>query len=300
MSMGNEIDRRGAGVAVVNGHRCAYEIMGAGPSLTLLHSVGLSTREGWRYQTSMLAEHFSVLSYDFRGLGESERQGGPAGVDVFVEDLEALLVALGIAKTAIMGISLGGFVAQACAIKRPDLVSALVLVSTASRIYPGHAARRANRNETIRREGMAAVADHQLESHFPVDFAASHPDVLAWYKAHYTRNDPATYIEVMDDLGRYDRTAELGKIRCPTLIVAGDADATSVAGRAPLDSANVLHRGIAGSTLAIVKGALHYPQIDHVDEFNRIVGGFLLSQKRSWELTPGGDIASPPISPSRR
>jgi 3-oxoadipate enol-lactonase len=284
--------------AIINGHRCAYEVVGAGPYLTLLHSVGLSTREGWQYQTSLLAKHFSVLSYDFRGLGESERGAGPIGVDVFVEDLEALLATLGITKTVVMGISLGGFVAQACAIKRPDLVSALVLVSTASQIYPGHAARRTNRNETIRREGMVAVADHQLHSHFPADFASSHPEVLDWYRGHYIRNNPDTYIDVMDDLGRYDRTADLGRIHCPTLIVAGDADATSVAGRKPLDSANTLHRGIPGSTLAVIKGALHYPQIDHAEEFNTIVSEFLLSQKISWEQAPKAGIASPPTSPA--
>jgi 3-oxoadipate enol-lactonase len=256
-------------------HICTYDRVGSGPHLTLLHSVGLSTREGWRYQIPLLAKHFTVLSYDFRGLGQSVRGDGPLGVDTFVRDLEALLRQLGVARTALMGVSLGGFVAQEFAIRNPEAVSSLVLVSTTSRIYAGHAARRTGRSEKIRRSGMAAAADHQLESHFPAAFANANPDVMAWYRRHYLANDPMNYIEVMDDLGRFDSSERLAAIRCPTLIVAGGEDASSVAGREPLDSARTLNRLIAGSEFAVIAGAFHYPQIDHAEAFNARVLEFL-------------------------
>jgi 3-oxoadipate enol-lactonase len=246
----------------------------------LLHSVGLSTREGWRYQIAALASHFTVLTYDFRGLGQSGRGEGPLGVDTFVRDLEELLRQLGIARTALMGVSLGGFVAQEFALRNPEAVTSLVLVSTTSRIYEGHAARRTERNEKIRQGGMAAAAAHQLDSHFPEAFANANPDVIAWYREHYLANDPANYIEVMDDLGRFDTTTRLGQIRCPTLIVAGGDDASSVAGRVPLDSARTLHRLIEGSKLAVIDGAFHYPQIDHAEAFNAPVLEFLAESRR--------------------
>ncbi len=260
---------------IVNGHCCTYERSGQGPDLTLLHSVGLSTREGWSYQIPALARHFSVLSFDFRGLGQSERGSGPLGVATFVRDLEELLRALGIGRTALMGVSLGGFVAPAFAVRPPAMGSALVLVSTAPRIFEGHAQRRAARNDKIRSHGMAAAAEHQLASHFPADFAQANPDVLAWYRRHYLANDPENYIEIMDDLGHFDSRDRLRRIACPTLIVAGDADATSVAGRAPLDSATLLHGLIPGSELAVIAGGHHYPQIDHADAFNERVLAFL-------------------------
>jgi pimeloyl-ACP methyl ester carboxylesterase len=259
----------------IRGHRCVYELTGSGPHLTLLHSVGLSTREGWRKQIGTLSRHFTVLTFDFRGLGESGRGEQALGVETFADDVEALVAALGIRRTAVMGISLGGFVAQAFALKRPDVVSALVLVSTTSKIFAGNAGRRAERNRRIRESGMAVAADHQIESHFPPEFIAANPDVPAWYRRHYLANDPESYIAIMDDLGRFDTTARLGDIRCPTLIVAGDQDATSVAGRAALDSARTLHAGIPGSELAVIAGANHYPQIDHVDDFNDRVLEFL-------------------------
>ena len=259
----------------LRGHRCVYDLVGRGPPVTLLHSVGLSTREGWREQIAPLSEHFTVLSYDFRGLGQSEKGNQPLGVATFADDLVALLAALGIARTALMGVSLGGFVAQQLALARPDLVSALVLVSTTCRIFAGNEARRADRNRRIRAEGMAAAAEHQVESHFPPDFAAARPDLMDWYKSHYVANDPDSYIAIMEDLGRFDVCGRLGAIACPTLIVAGDRDATSVAGRRPLDSAETLHRRIAGSRLQVIEGANHYPQLDHTKEFNRTVIDFL-------------------------
>ena len=268
---------RGDGlIRSVRGHACVYDRIGYGPDLVLLHSVGLSTREGWRFQMPLLSQHFTVLSYDFRGLGQSERGAEPLGVDTFVRDLEDLLRQLGIARPALMGVSLGGFVAQEFAIRNPDAVSSLVLVSTTGRIFEGHAERRAARNAAIRKGGMAAAADHQLDSHFPAGFASAHPEVMAWYRAHYLANDPANYIDIMDDLGRFDSRDRLSAIRCPTLIVAGGDDASSVAGRAPLDSARALHRLIAGSELAVIDGAFHYPQIDHPEAFNERALAFLI------------------------
>jgi 3-oxoadipate enol-lactonase len=98
---------------------------------------------------------------------------------------------------------------------------------------------------------------------------------MAWYRRHYLANDPDSYIAIMEDLGRFDSTARLGDIRCPTLIVAGGADNSSVAGRRPLDSATGLHALIPGAELAVIQGAHHYPQIDHAAEFNARVLQFL-------------------------
>lgn len=263
---------------MIRGHRCVYERTGRGSDLTLLHSVGLSTREGWRNQIPALAKHFTVLSYDFRGLGQSETGREPLGVDTFVSDLEELLARLGITRTALMGVSLGGFVSQAFALKRPEMVSAMVLVSTTSKIYAGHAGRRAERNENIRKHGMVVAAAHQLDSHFPDDFAKANPEVLAWYKNHYEQNDPENYIAVMEDLGRFDSSARLPEIGVPPLIVGGSADHTSVAGKEPLDSAKTLNRLIAGSRLAVIEGAFHYPHLDHADEFNASVMEFLATE----------------------
>src|SRR5262249_17957509 len=157
----------------------------------------LSTREGWRFQIPALTPHFRVLSYDFRRLGQSSAGSEPLSVPTFVADLEALLSDLGIRSTALMGVSLGGFGAQAFTLKRPELVRAMVLVSTTPRIFRGHEQRRAERNVQIRRHGMAVAASHQLSSHFPEAFSSRNPEVLDWYRMHYEANDPESYIAIM-------------------------------------------------------------------------------------------------------
>lgn len=259
----------------VRDHQCSYDFSGSGPKLTLLHSIGLSTRDGWREQTPVLEKSFSVLSHDFRGLGNSEKGTEPLGVDTFVRDLKDLLNSLNHFPTTLMGVSLGGFVAQQFALTYPDLVSALVLVSTACRIHPGNEARRQERNRRIRASGMGAAVDHQITSHFPPEFLKRNPQIADWYRSHYLANNPESYINVMEDLGRFDCCEALNRIACPVLIVAGDKDTTSVAGREPLESALVLHERIPSSELAVINGANHYPQIDHAKEFNSIVLQFL-------------------------
>jgi len=259
----------------VRGHSCSYELYGEGQPITLLHSVGLSTREGWREQIPFLQKTHSVLSYDFRGLSQSTRGSDPLGVDTFVHDLKILMDELDHKPSVLMGVSLGGFVAQKFALAYPEQVKALILVSTTCRINPDNEERRQERNRRIRAEGMACAVDYQIKSHFPDAFLAENPAIDAWYRHHYIANDPESYIEIMRDLGRFNVCGELGQIACPTLIVAGGVDATSVAGRAPLESAHVLKASIPQAELEIIDQANHYPQIDSTEEFNTHIGRFL-------------------------
>lgn len=261
--------------AMIRGAECVYEVAGSGPPIVLIHSIGLSTREGWRNQVPVLARTHTVVTYDIRGLGQSEAGSEPLGVETFASDLTALMDHLGIPEATIMGVSLGGFIAQAAALSAPDRVTALVLVSTACRIAAGNTGARAERNARIRAHGMAAAAGPQLESHFSDGFRAAHPKVMEWYRSHYCANDPEAYIAIMEDLGRFDFCERLAAIRCPTLVVAGAEDTGAVAGREPLESARVLTDRIPAARLEIIEGAHHYPQIEQADAFNRAVTGFL-------------------------
>jgi 3-oxoadipate enol-lactonase len=259
----------------VRGHSCSYQLFGEGTPITLLHSVGLSTREGWREQIPFLEKTHRVLSYDFRGLGGSTRGDGPLGVDAFVEDLKALLDQLNHKPSVLMGVSLGGFVAQKFALAYPEDVKALILTSTTCRINPDNEERREERNRRIRAEGMACAVEYQIRSHFPDAFLAANPGIEPWYRDHYVANDPESYIEIMRDLGRFNVCGQLERIACPTLIVAGGADATSVAGKAPLESAHLLQASIRKAQMEVIPQANHYPQIDSSQDFNARIGRFL-------------------------
>lgn len=261
----------------IRGAACVYEVQGAGPPLVLIHSVGLSTRQGWRAQVPVLAQTHRVVSYDIRGLGESAAGAEPLGVATFAQDLGALMDHLEIDRAILMGVSLGGFIAQHFACMWPARAAALVLVSTACRIDAGHSGARAERNAQIRAQGMAVAAGRQLDTHFADDFRGAHPDVMDWYRDHYCANEPESYIAIMEDLGRFDCCAEIGAIACPTLIIAGAEDTGPVAGTVPGENARLLQQNIPGARLEFIAGAHHYPQIEQADAFNRNVVAFLAS-----------------------
>ncbi len=247
-----------------------------GPALVLLHSIGLSTREGWRDQIEFLTDAgWRVVSFDFRGLGESPRGAGVPSVAQFAADTVALLDALGIDRAVVMGVSLGGFVAQMLALDYSTRVRALVLVSTTCRIRAGNSGARATRNHRILADGMAVAAGPQIDSHFPAAYRAAQPDVMDWYRRHYLANDPATYVAVMENLGRFDSSARLGEIACPTLVIAGGDDTSNVAGPVPGAAAQELATAIPGARAEMIDGAHHYPHLDHAKDFNVRIGRFL-------------------------
>ncbi|MBT3792651.1 MAG: alpha/beta fold hydrolase [Rhodospirillales bacterium] len=247
---------------------------GRRPVVVLVHSVGLSTREGWRGQVPVLARNYRVITYDIRGLGESSCGDAPMGVETFTEDLIALLDHLGIDKIILMGVSLGSFIGQAFACAHGNRLTALALVSTACRIKGGNSGVRAARNTAIREHGMKIAAGPQIDSHFPDDFRAANSGLMDWYRTHYINNDPDAYIAIMEDLGRFDYCDRLAGIACPTLIIAGGEDASSVAGTKPGESARLVAAKIPGARLEIIKGAHHYPQIDHEAVFNAVMLDF--------------------------
>lgn len=265
---------------VVNDAMHVYEICGAGPALTLLHTVGLSTRQGWRNQVPVFAGQYAVLTYDIRGLGESERGGKELGVRSFAEDLGALLASLRIGETVLIGASLGGSIAQAFTAAHPEIVQGLVLVSTTCKISPEGATRLRERNQRIRAEGMKVAVDAQIRTQFSGDFIRDNPEIIDWYRSHYLANDPAAYIEIMEDQATLDLSRQIRNIRCPTLIVSGEDDLSPVRGREPGESARLLHDSIPGSQLLVIPGARHYPHIDHPDLFNKAVLSFLSSIAR--------------------
>jgi 3-oxoadipate enol-lactonase len=248
----------------------------SGAPVLLLHSVGLSTREGWREQVAPLADAgFRVLRFDFPGLGRSPRASAPPGVESYAAAAIAFLDALGIPRAHVAGVSLGGFVAQMLALDHAARVDRLVLVSTACRIAAGNSGARAERNAAIRAGGMAVAAGPQIDSHFPAGFRAANPKAMDWYRGHYLANDPETYIAIMEDLGRFDSCARLGEIAAPTLVVTGGEDASNVAGGVPGRAARALAAAIPGAALDIIDGAHHYPHIDHAARFNDLLLEFL-------------------------
>lgn len=190
------------------------------------------------------------------------------GIRQMAADQAAALDALGIRRTSVMGVSQGGMIAQYLAIDRPDLVERLVLAVTAP------CANEMVRDCVRRWIGMAQAGDHKA---LMVDTAerSYSPAYLRKYRAAYPVlglvGRPRSYDRFLanaDAILGFDARAELGRIVCPTLIIAGEDDRI-VGARASLE----LHEGIANSELYVYPG-LGHAAYEEAPDFNERVFRF--------------------------
>ena len=115
----------------INGIKICYEIFGNGPPIILIQGFG-SRKEGFKCQIPALSEYFKVITFDNRGAGKSERVKEPYTMETLADDIKGLLDFLEVKKAHILGLSMGGMIAQQFALQHPEYVNKLVLINTVS------------------------------------------------------------------------------------------------------------------------------------------------------------------------
>lgn len=254
--------------ARLNGAVMHYEDAGArgGKPVVFSNSLGTDFRI-WDAVASHLSAEHRIIRYDTRGHGLSEATPGPYAMKTLAEDLAALLDHLGVTGAAVVGLSVGGMIAQGLASLRPDIVSALVLMDTAHRI--GTIEGWNGRIDTIRRKGMAAIAEGVLNGWFTEAYRDGVAD-FAGYRAMLLRNDIEGYAGVCAALRDADLTESTRALKVPTLCVAGEHDATTSPAimRTTADL-------IEGARLEVVRHAGHIPCVEQPKETAALIAGFL-------------------------
>lgn len=238
--------------------------------VALIHSLALD-RSVWDGVADRLAEAgASVLTYDARGHGGSDKPAGPYTIDLFANDLADVLDSLGWNAAVVGGASMGGCAALAFATLYPSRLAGLGLVDTTA-WYGAQAAQaweeRARKAET---EGFAAMADFQMTRWFGDAFRSRHPEVVRRYVELFSRSDVAAYGASCRMLGSTDLRDRTATISAPTAIVVGEEDYAT-----PVAMAEALHASIAGSSLTVIPGARHLTPIEVPDriapEFERLL-----------------------------
>jgi 3-oxoadipate enol-lactonase len=120
---------------VANGIRLCYEIAGDGPA-TIVWTHGIGSSHHYWDEVLPRIPGFRHVSYDVRGMGESEGTDGPVSLELWAADLNALLTEIGVERAIFAGHSMGGAITQRFAIDYPEKVEALLLLSTSSRVGP--------------------------------------------------------------------------------------------------------------------------------------------------------------------
>jgi 3-oxoadipate enol-lactonase len=259
-------------IALVRGIEMAYEDVGSGPPIILLHGYPFN-RSMWREQAEMLREHYRVITTDLRGHGETSATQEPATIAEMVQDVAALLDKLEIKHVILGGLSMGGYVALAFYRRfGQERVRALILADTRSQADTPEARRnREEQAEKILKQGMSSIADDFLKKVLTPATLSQHPEITERVREMIvTTKAQGAAAALRGMAARPDQTDFLPEIIAPVLIIVGSEDQLTP----PVD-AEMMRSKIPGSRLEIIEGASHLSNLERPAEFNRAVKNFL-------------------------
>jgi 3-oxoadipate enol-lactonase len=254
-----------------NGIGIYYELHGpAGAEVLVLSNGVLMSTASWGFQVPVLSKHYRVLLYDCRGMWQSDHPAGPYSMELHADDLAALLDALGIERAHIAGISYGGELSLAFALKYPARTRSLIVSSSVSHIDPLLAGWGAS--------WIAATRTHDPElvfaATYPLNFSeawiTANQAALAAARQRYASLDLDAFLELLLAFSELNLTGELHKITAPALVIVGEDDLLK-----PRKYAEIIAREIPGAELAVVPHAGHAVCWEKPGLFNTLVLGFL-------------------------
>ncbi len=206
----------------VNDINMYYELRGEGEPFALLPGLGSDVSDYARIIEG-LSKHYRVVALDNRGAGRTDKPDTPYSIEMMADDAAGLLTAVGISSTHVLGHSMGGRIALALALRHPELVRSLVLVSTSARVSGRRGRVRLLGGFWRRMPVLRSLGDH------PQPYYA--------------------FVRQFEASGNYDCSARLGEIRAPTLVVHGKRDRL-----VPLKLAEETHAGIRASKMVVLGG----------------------------------------------
>ena len=268
------------GVARVNNTELAYDIVGTGHPLTLVHGL-LLDRRSWDDQISEFSRQWSVLRYDQRGWGDSAQEAIEPPFSPR-QDLLSLLDYLNIKKTYLLGLSGGGEMALDFTLEHPERVDALILVAAGISGVPMPLTETvqafvAQYYGALQQEDIVSAANTSLRMW--VDGPRRTPEqvnaharsrIAIMLTQHIQRH--GDYLAHQQHMLALEPPAanRIGEVNVPTLIIVGDEDWPRV-----FEMADRLERGIAHAQKVIIPGTAHHPNMEKPEEFNRVVMEFL-------------------------
>jgi pimeloyl-ACP methyl ester carboxylesterase/mannose-6-phosphate isomerase-like protein (cupin superfamily) len=252
--------------AVVNGINVAYDDVGDSTNALLLVHGHPFNRSMWRPQLHAARDAgWRVVAPDLRGYGNTTVVPGKTPLDVFANDVAALLDYLDIDKVVVGGLSMGGQIAMEFARTFPDRLRGLLLAATFAQAETEEGKR--NRNATadrILRDGMASYADELLPKMLSALSITTLPAVAAHVAAMMRTTDPggaAAALRGRAERPSYDVT--LANLAVPALVVAGSEDAFTLR-----DDAEHVRDLLRDAELVWLDGVGHMPNLESPDEFN--------------------------------
>jgi 3-oxoadipate enol-lactonase len=260
--------------AYVNDVTLNYSLEGDGDETIVLVNGLADDLNTWDFQMPALLEAgFRVLRFDNRGIGQSGAPAGPYTTQLFADDTKALVDHLGIADFHLLGVSMGGMIAQEYAIANGADLRSLTLACTYA--APGPFCSRMFRlwEELAPEKGVPFVMRDVTLWAFTVPFFERREDELREFEAEMASMDQPVeaYLAQLHSIQHHDTTDRVATIGVPTLVLAGEEDILI-----PVRLSRALHELIPGSEWATVRGG-HACLWEHPESFNEAVVKFLSS-----------------------
>lgn len=255
--------------AQVNSVVLHYAVRGKenAPTLVFANSLGTDFRI-WEKMANDLSNDYRLVFYDKRGHGLSESTPQPYKLSDHVNDLAALLGHLNVADAVIVGLSVGGMIAQALASDHPHLVRALVLCDTAHKI--GTDAMWNDRINAVNANGIPSLAETIMLRWFTPDYRSpENPDYIG-YTNMLNRTPVDGYAGTCAAVRDADLTASTSALNLPVLCLVGDQD-----GSTPPDLVREMASLIKGSRFEVIKDAGHIPCIEQPSATTALIRDFL-------------------------
>ncbi len=232
-----------------------YERAGEGPPLLAIMGMSGTLLHWGEPFLGPLRERFEVITYDHRGVGASTRLEGPITIREMAADADALLEALGIERAHVLGISMGGMIAQELVLANPQLVETLTLGCT----YCGgpQSSYGSKAREELYEEMRSGERERVLRAAFDLNLspqAAAEPELWDRFHAIAMRRAVAVPV-IMAQLAAimaHDTSARLHEVRSPTLVLHGSADRMI-----PVQNGRLIASLIPGARLEIMDGVGH-------------------------------------------
>lgn len=257
--------------AQVNGLVLHYQVWGVtdAPVIVFSNSLGTDLRI-WEKVAAELARDYRIVLYDKRGHGLSDAPPAPYRMEDHVEDLASLLRSLDVAATVVVGLSVGGMIAQGLAHEHPDLVRGLVLCDTAHKV--GTEALWNARIDGVNANGLASMAGEILQRWFTPPFCDPENPVYGGLANMLIRTPVEGYAGTCAAIRDADLTRSTGGLDLPTICLVGDQDCST-----PPERVRELSSLIRGARFEIIEGAGHIPCVEQPEAMTRLIREFCAS-----------------------
>jgi pimeloyl-ACP methyl ester carboxylesterase len=258
--------------AEVNGIVVAYDDVGSGDALVLVHGHPFD-RSMWRPQVERFGgEERRVVVPDLRGYGESTVVPGKTPLETFARDIAGLLDHLGLDRVVLGGLSMGGQIVLEFHRLFPERLSGLVLADTYAEAETDGGRARNEAADRLLREGMEPYAVEVLAKMVAPANIEALPAVAEHVLRMMRGTDPEGAAAALRGRAeRPDYVEMLERVAVPALVVVGSEDEFT-----PVRDAQLMHDRLPDSTLVVIDGAGHMPNLEREAEFNEAFERFLL------------------------